>query len=56
MPGALSPVQSMEKNWIQHATFLDVNVQVEAKHYPKLLDETEKETETESWREHFNLM
>ena len=50
MPGALSPVQTMEQNWIQRATFLDVTVQVEAKHYPKLLDETE------SWREHFNEM
>ena len=32
--------QTFEQSWIPHATLLDVNVEVLAKHYPKLLGET----------------
>ena len=38
----LSPGQTIEQSWIPHATLLDVNVEVVAKEYPKLLDETFK--------------
>ena len=35
----LSPGQTIERSWIPHATFLVVNVEVVAKHYPTLLHE-----------------
>ena len=38
----LSPGQTIEQSWIPHAPLLDVNVEVVAKHYPTLLDETFK--------------
>ena len=38
----LKPGQTIEQSWIPHATLLDVNVEVVAKHYPTLLDETFK--------------
>ena len=38
----LSPGQTIEQSWIPHATLLGVNVEVVAKHYPTLLDETFK--------------
>ena len=34
-----SPGQTIEQSWIPHATLVDVNVEVVAKHYPTLLDE-----------------
>ena len=43
----LSPGQTIEPSWIQHATLLDVNVEVVAKHHPTLLDETDSSS---SWR------
>ena len=36
----LSPGQTIEQSWIPHPTLLDVNVEIVAKHYPTLLDET----------------
>ena len=36
----LSPGKTIEQSWIQHPTLLDVNVEIVAKHYPTLLDET----------------
>ena len=36
----LSPGKTIEQSWIQHSTLLDVNVEIVAKHYPTLLDET----------------
>ena len=38
----LSPGQTIQQSWIPHATLLDVNVEVVAKHSPTLLDETFK--------------
>ena len=38
--GPLSPGKTIEQSWIQHPTLLDVNVEIVAKHYPTLLDET----------------
>ena len=37
---SLSLGQTIEQSWIQHPTLLDVNVEIVAKHYPALLDET----------------
>ena len=37
---ALSPGKTIEQSWIQHPTLLDVKVEIVAKHYPTLLDET----------------
>ena len=34
----LTPGQTIEQSWIPHATLLDVDVEVVAKHYPTLLD------------------
>ena len=43
----LSPGQTIKQSWIQHATLLDVKVEVVAKHYPTLLHESHSSL---SWR------
>ena len=40
LQATFSPGKTIEQSWIQHPTLSDVSVEIEAKHYPTLLDET----------------